>query len=442
MLAYLWLAGRSTGYGEATLTDLLSAIGVTTIVVLGLFVAAHRGAIRLSIRDVIGFAIIFRAVGLLAYPVLEDDFFRYLWDGWQTVSHGTPYGTPPADSFASESVPERWAEVLDGINYPEVATVYGPTAQLLFALSALITPAQVWLLQGLAGAADLGIIWLLRHQIPAKWLLMYSWSPLLIKEFAFTAHIDVIGAFLVMAALTLRMRPAGTRPSTVGIAVGALLALACGIKVFALLAVPFLLQGDWRGWVAFALTACGLGWPFGMLDAWFPAGLAVMGSDWLFNAPLYYSAAALWGWDHLSTVRVLGLSVLAIVAAVLFLRSCGSAIWPPGRLVRRHPILVPPERYLTSLTVLFGSLMFALPVLNPWYLVWWLALAALRPSVTAWTMSAVVVLSYVSGINLDDASLALYEQPAWVLWLQFSPVAIALIVDGWRARRSGRGSLT
>ncbi len=431
-LAYGYLALVSTGYGVATLAQMLWVCGVALLATLAIFCLSRRGAVCLTWWDVFAFALVFRLLGVWAYPVLEDDFFRYLWDGWQTVSRGSPYGIPPAHFFAVDNIVEPWSGILDGINYPDVATVYGPTAQWLFALSYHMAPAEVWPLQVLAAAADIGVILVLKRLAPLRWVLMYAWSPLMIKEFAFTAHMDVVGMCLLMGALYLRVgQNAGSNPLPVSVLVGVLLALACGIKVFALLAVPFLLQGDWRGWLVFGLSVVLLALTLGVADAWLPGGLQAMGSDWLFNAPIYYIVGALWGWSALSVAKLVCLLVFSAAAVWVYVRTCGVPE------LSSQPAVLPGE-YLSGMTLLFGLLLFVLPVFNPWYLVWWLALATLRPSFTAWTCTAALFLSYVSGINTGDANLQLYQQPAWVLWLEFGMVGLALVADLWRAGKLSR----
>lgn len=433
-MAYLYLATSSTEYGVATLSQMFWVCGAANTILLVVFYLVGRDTLHLTWWDVLVFAVLFRAIGLFAYPVLEDDFFRYLWDGWQTETRGSPYDVAPAVFFAVE-LPDMWFDVLDGISYPDVATVYGPTAQWLFALSYSIAPGEVWPLQFIAALADIGVILVLRQLAPLRWALLYAWSPLLIKEFAFTAHMDVVGVFFLMAALQLRVQQASeARHVFISVAVGGLLALACGVKIFAVVAVPFLLQSDWRGWLAFCLGLIILALPFGVLSAWLPAGLQAMGSDWLFNAPIYITAAAGWGVSGLAVAKILCAILFVGLAMMIFLKSCGHGLWPKvGRSGLKVPAVKPAD-YLSAMTFLFGALLFTLPVLNPWYLVWWLALAVLRPSITAWTCAVVLLLSYASGINLGDPNLQLYEQPVWVLALEFGAVVVALGLDVMRAR--------
>ena len=96
-----------------------------------------------QLQIIILWAILFRVLALFAEPILEDDHFRYLWDGYRFVTSGTPYGTAPAEFFTVNSVPEPMLAILDRINYPEIPTLYGPVNQWVFGLAYLIFPASL-----------------------------------------------------------------------------------------------------------------------------------------------------------------------------------------------------------------------------------------------------------------------------------------------------------
>ena len=106
--AYALLAHASQQASGAGLFFMLLCCLVTGSLTLGIFLGSTRGAIKLSCTDVLLFAVLFRLIGLAAYPILEDDHFRFLWDGWMTVTQGTPYGSVPSDWFDSSAVPERF----------------------------------------------------------------------------------------------------------------------------------------------------------------------------------------------------------------------------------------------------------------------------------------------------------------------------------------------
>ena len=182
-------------------------------------------------------------------PLFEDDYFRYLWDGFQFAQTGTPYGAAPAAFFADAQIPQVFQRILDHINYPDVPTIYGPVTELLFLLAYLLEPGSLIPLQALLIGVDILLIRLLLTVAQPTHVLLYAWCPLVIKEIAFTAHPDGLGVSLAIAAVVL-----SSRRHTVGAAI--CIALAVGAKVFALLLVPFVLaRAGPRAWLAF-VGAC------------------------------------------------------------------------------------------------------------------------------------------------------------------------------------------
>jgi hypothetical protein len=65
-----------------------------------------------SPKAVLGGAIILHCVALAGIPAFEDDYYRFIWDGWQIATFGTPYGTPPEAFFGKDSIPTALGHVL------------------------------------------------------------------------------------------------------------------------------------------------------------------------------------------------------------------------------------------------------------------------------------------------------------------------------------------
>ena len=168
-----------------------------------------------------------------------------------------------------------------------------------------------------------------------------------------------------------------------------------------------------------------IGLPFGLVDAWVPAGLGAMASVWLFNAPVYFLALNLGGAGAVQVAK----AVLLIAFSAWWACRFVPWIW---RWFRHGDIAV--DAVPAALAT--GLFLAILPVWNPWYLVWWLPFAALGPlRLTPWVVAAALLLSYISGINVASETLALYEQPVWVLVTEAVLVAAALAIDLAAIRR-------
>ena len=72
--------------------------------------------------------------------------------------------------------------------------------------------------------------------------------------------------------------------------------------------------------------------------------------------------------------------------------------------------------------------------MNPWYLLWVLPFAVVRPSPWAWTASVAVLLSYATGLNLQDMNLHPFGHPWWVRPVEYGAIALAVAI-GTLSRR-------
>ena len=216
-----------------------------------------------------------------------------------------------------------------------------------------------------------------------------------------TAHTDVIAvAALLLATIAWRRE----RMHLVAVS----LALAVASKLFALLMVPLLLRWAWKYWLIFATAIAALYLPIlggnGPIDA-----LSAMAQYWLFNAPLYLLLQSVFDFQALKFV----LLILFVVAyALYFFRA---DYW------RTTPRVIP------RADLVFIGMLVAMPVFNPWYYIFVLAFAVIYPSAWAWAGSLLVLLAYATGLQLEGTDLELYEQPTWILWLEFVPMILVMI---------------
>lgn len=369
----------------------------------------YRSAGRITFKHLFYGCVLIRAIAVFGEPVYEDDYYRYLWDGRQTIETGSPYSEPPAAAFDID-LDESWSEVLDNINYPELKTIYGPVNQYVFALAYLVSPADVFALQVIMACVDLLIITMLAR-IASLWAVaLYAFSPLIIKEFTMTAHPDLLSVVALLAATLAWQRE---RLYIAAMALGA----AVAAKLFALLLVPLLLRWSWKGWLIFVATLVALYLPIldrtGSLEA-----LSAMAQQGLFNAPVYFLL------EPYVDIRVIKISLsIAFIAfyAWYFFSADYSAT---------------SNKSIPRADWIFFAMLIALPIFNAWYLVFVLVFATIYPSAWAWTASLTVLFAYATGLQLRGSGLQLYEQPAWALMAEFIPVLLAAVVPVLAQRAS------
>lgn len=388
----------------------------------------------------------FRLCGLWTAPAWEDDYFRYLWDGWMTWHAGSPYGTPPLDWFAQAAVPDAMQAVLDGVNNPERATIYGPVAQAWFAAAALAGAGKLWILKAALLAAEAAGLWALKRWAGWRAFLIAAWCPLAVTETAFAGHVDALCAAGLAGALLARSR------GRAGWA-AALLAAACATKAYALLLAPFFLwRGNWRDSVRAA--AVWLGALAAMYAPWLwatdasggrgGAVAAVLGLDaagamaggFEFNSTGF---ALLGGWLGDEAGRQAATAALAVCAGFVVMKwiraeaatAASEAGADDGRtLAAAAPLVVAAWAWWS-------------PVFHPWYALLALPFWARRPTGWGLALLAALPLSYVHGLTLGAAAAdgGDYRHPWWVRPAEVALVAAGLLFDRWRGRAESAGKV-
>lgn len=349
-------------------------------------------------------ALLAHAITLAGLPAFEDDYFRFIWDGWRTLTGGTPYGAAPETYFADGSVPPAMRGVLDGINYPEYPTIYGPFLQLAFAAIFALFGANPVGLQLLFGIVNLLLIaLLLRRHDPGK-VALYAWNPLVIAETSLHLHPDG----LLAAALFAAVVAGAARPALAGLLFG----MAAGVKLVALAAWPLLLRMRPIALVAAIATLGILYLPFLLLGQ--GAGFdstATFATIWHFNPLLFEGLFPLFGWQagRIAALLIAGLLVL----------------WLHGR--SRSVDDVP-------LAAIFGVILLFAPAVNSWYLLWLLPFAVGRKQI--WPFAATIALpfSYLTGLNLNDPALEAFAVHPAARGAEWAILMLALVYD-WRTNR-------
>jgi hypothetical protein len=378
--------------------------------------------------------------------MLEDDFYRYLWDGGVTAHGFNPYAYAPADVLREGSagthplgaLADDAGAVLERVNHPHLRTIYPPVAQAAFALAHVIGPWSLtaWrvVLAAFDGAVLIMLAALLRRlDLPPVWIVLYWWNPLVVKEVFNAAHMDVMTVPFVLGAVwcAVARRYVGA---------AALLALAAGCKVWPVLLLPVILRPlmAWRrrsilqlgaALAVFALLTAAMAVPVyaSRLDA--TSGFVAYGRRWEMNDALYM----LFVWAVRYLPPLAGGAAYGHQAA----RLCAGAVLLAWTIwVVRRPPARREELFGQALAVAAAAFLLS-PTQFPWYYLWVLPFLVLRPRLSLLLLTALLPLYYLrfhcQALELAGAATgAVWFFDYGIVWLEYLPVLALLAVEWWR----------
>lgn len=385
-----------------------------------------------------------RLTQFTATPILEDDYYRYLWDGAVSAHAINPYShAPDAVRWHHTEVPEgvqhmgddsgggggdEGAVVLERINHPALRTIYPPTAQVMFAIAHGIKPFDIqglrWTWLGLDLVIAMLLLILLRGRASAAWQFAIYWlNPLLIKEVFNSGHMELIVIAALLATLVAMMFRRG-------LLAGFMLGLAVGAKIWPTLWAPLLLRHvsgslKYRVSVVAVLiaTAAILLMPLlaSRLDG--TSGLAAYAERWQMNDSAFmviHGTAKLLFESHAQVIArtIVGLIVVGVLIVRLRSYTASSDF---------------PDWLTTSVLVVTAALFLLSPTQYPWYFLWVLPLLALRPAPSLLALTVTLPMYYLR------FPLKALGHAAWfdygLVWIEFGPIWLMLGIDLWRSRR-------
>ena len=262
----IWMAPK-----DAIRSDVLWVVGLYAVA-SAVWLFAIRFALRVDGTNrtlfsvILVFAVCFRAIQMFGTPIMELDVYRYMWDGI-VASHGSsPYQFSPGSILATDVViadPELQRvteiaamspahhEILSTVHFPEYTTIYPPVSQAVFGAAMWLVPDQasasthllamrlaLLLFDMLTLVAVFRLIQLAGMHV--GWLIGYAWNPLVIKEVANSAHVDVIAASLTAMALFVVLKSQTKLQLSALAVLGAatLMVLAVGAKLYPVVLAP------------------------------------------------------------------------------------------------------------------------------------------------------------------------------------------------------------
>ncbi len=443
LVACQWLMARgSPGWTQAsfrTIADVLpmvALLGLPALLALAMAPLLGRLApsrVALGAMLFTGFAM--RLVWYGVPVVIDDDYFRYLWDGAVVAAGSNPYTIAPGAVMAGDpaavhlsTLAAQAGSILQSINFPELTTIYPGTAQIAFALANLAVPYSldglrlIFLGAELAGLAVLIAI-LKDLGRPPLMAALFWLNPLIVWSSHGTGHTEALLAPLLLGACLMAWRGRD-------LVAAVLLALAVGVKLWPVLLVPVFAHLAYargrsvlRPAIVFSLLTAILLAPLAHSAlAGMRSGLVAYSDHWwINNAPFSWMSFAVvlatggeaWGQRVLRAAIALGVGGLALY------------------LARRPPADL--RALLVAATAIAATTFYLAPAQFPWYALWFLALAAAIESRPLLLASATLASYYLflplvnqgagEAHNYGLAFLHALPVWAWLVWCYARPAA-------------------
>ncbi|OGE22566.1 MAG: hypothetical protein A3J42_04840 [Candidatus Dadabacteria bacterium RIFCSPHIGHO2_12_FULL_53_21] len=383
-----------------------------------------------------------RLVMFFSTPILEDDYFRYLWDGAVTANGINPYKYSPEQVIQNRDVPEELSrlagdsgDVIRRINHPHIRTIYPPVTQALFALSYIIKPWSLLPWRAILLVFDIATLALILYalnlmRLPLIYAMIYWWNPLLAKEIYNSGHLDVLVFPFAFGGVMLALR--AKYP-------GSLMSLAAGIgmKLWPVFLIPLVLRPILsspgrilRALLVLIAFLIALFLPLYLSGPDESSGLIAYGSSWenndsIFRILIFISDFSLGilgfqTYHKYALARVIAVSLTVLcIAYVSYRKPAGGDFFRKSLFIVAFVFLISPTEF-------------------PWYYTWLLPFLALQPRFPLLTLTALLPLYYLRYYFEPRGKPDIFTNI--IVWLEFAPVWVLLFLEWKRGRREFIGS--
>lgn len=411
---------------------LLYTFGLFTIYLISLTLIKKRHKER-NTKAFVLYWIVFvsiaaRLICFQSQLIQETDPYRYIWDGQAVLQGANPYQHSPQYAFSgylkpTDTNPLLINSVYYKINHPSVKTVYPPLAQFLFASSQWLTP---WKLSGwrimilIAECLSIFILIriLLKLKLPPELVVLYGWSPLILKEFSNSLHLDVFVIFFLIAMIYAVIKKWW-------IIAFLSLVFVTLIKMFGVVLLPLLAlhiykknpRAALKGLCLFLVIIVAMYLPFLAAGSTVWEGLGRFCSQWEVNDGLFKvikcSVQMLPVPDGKVEIisRVCAMCIFSGLAFLVLLKSAKKR----ARL----------SRFLKESLILLSLLFFLIPTGNPWYFTWIFPFLVILPFKSLIAFSGLVFLYYLDFYFMYQGKPYLFE---YIIIIEYG---LFFLILGW-----------
>jgi alpha-1,6-mannosyltransferase len=423
-----------------------SVIGYTVSFVPYLWLIARLNKTSLNgltERQLLGSLAIAGSLLLLTAPILSEDIFRYVWDGFNFASGTNPYcdapSSPALDHF---SATHKLESVRGSIGHAQLPTIYPPLAQVVFAVSSFFSPSTIPIrILGLLAimCCALLLFRLLKSRgINPSFVIIFAFNPLVLVEVCVSGHVDIFAVMFVLGAL--RMAQNDRHSLSAFMVVCAVLT-----KVIPVLIVPIVLQRRWKQW-GICLAAISTVYLLFSMSECSPLGsLSTFSGKWRHNAGLFgalhwlleQAASNIEGLSSISHTMARWLTGNSQINSPSLVAMLSTKLICIG-LVVSFFLWLRRSNWAMEIKVfsLFGFFFVVSPVVHPWYLIWVLPLLPYLWSLNRVATAAPLIWWSVSSLVAYKARIELLTNGKWhtpveLLWLEYAVFVCLCVGSLW-----------
>ncbi len=461
------------GYADRPIVEyLLLYGGLFVLYSLSVYWTLKTSEDTRSIWMIFILGLVFRVILIPSHQIQEDDIYRYLWDGKTFGSQINPYKYSPdqvtffkqfmikepskfRSTYDESSIRElqrlatlKWENersliFMERINHPALPTIYPPMAQYVFRLIYQAQPDSIIAMRlGFLAfdvmAALFVFITLAALGKKKTLVIIYFWSPLIIKETFNSTHLDIIGIAFLTGAICFLVK-------TRFLAAHFFLALSVLGKLYPAVLFPFLLREQWlrsgkkisglaTSTFLFMGTIVLCYLPFLDIGAKVFSSLKSFSTYWQSNDSIF--ALLVWFYRDVAGIAPKGPVGLSYDEPSLWAKGTVALILVGSwfyLLTRKetdsseseHPAM----NCLRHLFIIMAMIFLLSPVQNPWYLAWVVPFLCFFPG-RSWLLLTGLVGLYYMEFYFDYQDMQ--EYVAWIPWFEYLPFYLLLGWEWWR----------
>jgi alpha-1,6-mannosyltransferase len=169
---------------------------------------------RIWLPLIVFVGLVSRVILIPSTPVLEDDFYRYLWDGAVIANGINPFKYSPLEVEKDSlqvleeliHLKNKSGEVFENINHRHIRSIYPMFAQATFGAAYFISPWQTWAWKLVLFLFDILLLFILFRllkylKLPLIFISFYWLNPIVLHEFYSAAHMDLLALPFVILSL-------------------------------------------------------------------------------------------------------------------------------------------------------------------------------------------------------------------------------------------------